>query len=629
MLSRINTMIVTRRSGFQATALLLVAMAMNSSAVSQRIVKKSELLDADSRKASWSRYFSGRQIHDIFEKGKYVWVSTVGSGVVRLDKQSLEKEYFNEMNSPLRSMVRFVKRGFDNLIWMHSGQFLYSYDNKRWHIYSLPDTTALKYVNQTEFARDGGIWFVKDHELMHFKAGKWKVYSNNDHPFTKKDEFSFLFIDRRNRVWVTGNERVYCLESDTWTVHENIYSDQMVWRDPELVVEDDHGYTWVSNRLGRLRYFDGKQWSRSPWNTCYDAGATDLFIKWDSLIVKGGVGVVIERRDTCLLFRDNESPSRLSVEVMEPGESSLWVGTVTDLFRIHQDKMEPINLANSPFQGDDIRDIKFDPSGIPYVIANGLIYKYLDEGFVPLNPRYPETATTIAFDATGNLYAGGKSYFMNLGNQGWRLHPGYKAIFDQVHVTDIAIGDDGTIWVGTRRGFARFKEGRWQSFTKEKFGLAKLGVPSIELDHEGDAWISTGYGIIQMSGDTFKVHHQYTSGGRDYVTRFKHDQRHGELWMGRRSRGIVVKEQNATTEFDPAKGKRGISEVSDIEFDEKGNVWVSARGGLFYYDRRKWYNFNSSNSSLPGGTINCIGVRNSKEVWIGTDSYGLVILKRR
>jgi ligand-binding sensor domain-containing protein len=513
-------------------------------------------------------------------------------------------------------------------VWLlQDNEKLIKYDGKKWSTELLPDTATLDSQPRVEFARDGSIWFMQSDGIFNYKNKRWTVYYNTAEPFNK-DRFHTMFVDSNNRVWVAGHRTLYCLQSGDWHVYKDIYTEHMVLNDVEKITEDDKGHVWVSDYSGYLKYFDGKDWVPPTWGKCnWTRGIVDLTIKWDSLIV-GGRDLIT--KDTCIGFNERNSPMERNQQeqAVEVGEF-LWLATYTDFFKYVGGKLTPVNLGNSPFAENEVNDIKIDPSGVPYVVVEGTIYKYVDQSFIQVSSHRNEDVSVIEFDSNGTLYAGSKYFFKKLEGGKWQEYPEYRRAFGKIDVKDIEIAEDGTIWVANRDGFAKFKGGVWEVFTREKLGLEKLTVNRIETDADGDAWIATSSGVIEMTGGAFKIHNQYfVPGTRDMVMSMNYNKSKGELWMGKVYPGIIIHKEISKLEYQyqPDVSEKGFNQVVDIEFDQKENVWVATRtSGIFYYDGRRWYTVKPSGLQLPHD-ITCMALRNNDELWIGSQSYGLIII---
>ena len=64
----------------------------------------------------------------------------------------------------------------------------------------------------------------------------------------------------------------------------------------------------------------------------------------------------------------------------------------------------------------------------------------------------------------------------------------------------------------------------------------------------------------------------------------------------------------------------GTNQVTDISIDNLNNKWIaSSQNGLSKFDNYNWTNFNTSNSSIPSNSLNCIATDANNNVWIATN----------
>jgi len=114
-----------------------------------------------------------------------------------------------------------------------------------------------------------------------------------------------------------------------------------------------------------------------------------------------------------------------------------------------------------------------------------------------------------------------------------------------------------------------------------KEGLAHTKIKSIIQSHDGYVWIGTASGLSRFDGNTFR---NYTI--EDGISAFGVSALHLDsaetLWIGHLSSGFsyLRKDKFYTIKLDSALG-----DISDIEQDEKGRLWIAtSKSGVYRID---------------------------------------------
>lgn len=549
--------------------LFIVLMSITAVAYGQIRVVHPTMISADKNSFKLRNYFkvSETSINDVLDTERYVWVGTSGSGLIRFDKTDSTKKYFTVLNSPIpENYIKFIRESKDGAIWICSGDQILSYKKNRWNNHGSPrkDYHSIKDLS---VAPDGSIWMFSYYGYFQYQNKEWKSFKLDSIPGAK-DEVTALFIDSKNRLWLFAGKNMHCRIEKDWVNYGEIFGDETFLKSAIEIAENDKGTIWCRNILNHVKFFNGTEWV-SCKNECYS-------------------------RYEHLFNRKH------------------WI----------YDKVKHLGNADMPF--DRIDDIRFNPDGNVYIKSWGSIYKLVSGKWSHLSLP---SVVRFDFDKKGALYVGGEDNFYKYDSIariiGFQEYTNaYR--FEQIkpRTTDIHFDDEGSLWVGNYVAFAQLKNKRWKFYSAKEFGLPDISTRAIESDVNGDVWISTWRGVIQLSNDTFYVHKNFTSGSRDIITRIERSKT-GELWFGKRTLGVIRKTMNELIEYEPLLDKKKvIFEVEDIEFDRNDNVWILANSRLYLYKKEKWY---SLSSVLPVH-ISCIAIHGD-EVWIGTESSGIFILR--
>jgi uncharacterized protein (TIGR02145 family) len=96
---------------------------------------------------------------------------------------------------------------------------------------------------------------------------------------------------------------------------------------------------------------------------------------------------------------------------------------------------------------------------------------------------------------------------------------------------------------------------------------------------------------------------------------------------------LTVKANNSTTfaTFDKLDGKSWYDypltgTIKDIDFDVKGNVWITSTNGLYKFDGTNWINYTTLNSALPTNNLDKIAATHGEQIiWLTSPNNGLIV----
>ena len=248
----------------------------------------------------------------------------------------------------------------------------------------------------------------------------------------------------------------------------------------------------------------------------------------------------------------------------------------------------------------------------------------------------------------------------------------------------------GTLWLGTYFGGVNYFNPEYEIYTRykyssvEKDGLSSSIVGRMIEDKDGNLWIGTeGGGVNSFNCRTnefkwFRSEDGINGVSHNNVKALYYDEKKEIIWIGTHTGGLnkldlrtrqftyyrmdadnpntlpsdiirdivpyhdqlVIATQNGVCLFDPQNGLckqlfkddkegRNIKMVADIEFDNKGTLWIAATGeGVFSYrfDSNKLTNYRHDPAkphSLSNNNINNITQDSKGNLWFSTSGSGL------
>ena len=168
------------------------------------------------------------------------------------------------------------------------------------------------------------------------------------------------------------------------------------------------------------------------------------------------------------------------------------------------------------------------------------------------------------------------------------------------NVTAIFEDSEKKIWVGTSNSGLRLIDP--QSGENTQY-LDTESINHIYEDSRHEFWIATNYGLLNFNRQS-KRFQRYLKNPRShprFINSYPYvediaESSDGFLWVASNNQGIfrleipMNRENLIVTDFTPTEGVRNVYALSanNIEFDQKGNLWIGTWGnGVYMYDARE------------------------------------------
>ena len=301
---------------------------------------------------------------------------------------------------------------------------------------------------------------------------------------------------------------------------------------------------------------------------------------------------------------------------------------------------------NSPLVGEYINNLTTDNKGRVWIGTDYALNVVEPDGSWTIYTRTPEglwiTSTedrkgvntqSVAVDKLERTWVG---TFDGL----YVLHPnGQWITYDEVsktvyeHYTSSAILIDrfDRIWVANNDGLRMFlPDGTKQFYTKENSGLPDDYITALAEDRHGNIWIGTrtkGVVVYDQNGQWRNYRENSSSNGliENWVTALFIDDQ-DRVWIGTERYGVSMlsPDSNWTTYDVPSWGMQSDlnyddKEINAFAMDEQGRLWIGTSDALFALDADgNWTAYTQSNSGLRPDYVKAMTVDRSERLWIAT-----------
>jgi ligand-binding sensor domain-containing protein/signal transduction histidine kinase len=267
--------------------------------------------------------------------------------------------------------------------------------------------------------------------------------------------------------------------------------------------------------------------------------------------------------------------------------------------------------------------------------ANGLLWVGTEEGLASFDGRdftrtelspagsMPQGAVHALLESSqGDLWVGTDAGIVFIRKEGLdRFDPSsqvsYRVGAENNLVNALAQTREGDVWAGTRNGLYRFESGRFVQV------VALYGVFRINQALNGNLLLTVaGSQLLEWDGHRLIPHQELAANhGRDKTQIYQAFQdRSGTMWYAT-GEGLLRRSAQKLPPLEPSDV--AAASISRIIPDRDGQLWVTSKMGLFRIDGDRL------ESPAPGLGARAFYPARDGDLWIGTNGYGLVHLRRR
>jgi len=521
----------------------------------------------------------------IQDKEGYIWIAASGNGVIRLDPDSGECQYFNTTNSGICSdHINIIYEDTFGNLWFGSGQngiSIYNVANGVFRTYNqFPCHNNSEKSNIiTSICEDSkkNIWLATLTSGICIYSVDKKTFTPLDNSFKKN---SFLHKDRNNNIWVGSMGHgfsIYSEKTNNFTkIPLSLLSIDITHSKVDNIFEDKQGNIWMGVYLkGLLRLSPGNNLFTHYASNTYAQDETipegaiqPLFSDsqgdiWVGVDAKGLYRLNADKKITNKYPLSNEQSffNDIPISILEDSKQNIWIGTYLGGI-IHYNRKKDLfdfslNLGKAPdgLSASNIKDIVEDRDGKLWIATNG--------GGV-------------------NIYDPNKKKFEYLRKVEADNNP--NQLIDN-WCNRICIDDDSLYWIATYRGLSLYdaKNKTFTNYSIKNKMLPNDAVLALHKDHAGFLWIGTQNGLARLSKDRRKVDFFHISNGlpNAMVTDITEDPS-GNLWIVTKT-GLAVyhPENNTFTRWSSADGLQNCEfMLNSLTITKQGEFLIGTSNGF-------------------------------------------------
>lgn len=585
-----------------------------------------------------SKNFVSRIIHD----QNYLYVGTMGGGLIKINKQTGEQTLLCRANGDItdNSIIDIA---------LHNGELWIG--TKHYGLAKITDEGVEKFDERNAgFAIQqyiAGIYFDSDGGML--VGGLTALYRFDGKRCTDSYEINiispFTYVtsikaDASGRVWVScydaQGRATLCLFTQ-----EGLVPISHPYGSISRIETDDKGCLWLASEAGLIK-FDGTNFtpytpdnSDLPEYTLNDIKTDEQGNLWmvsPHFLSKFNGEQFINYPYTSNHLDDN----LLCVDV---DGNDIFVGThFQGLLQLTDNRLTVIPLIDNQLDNNSFSFISgcLDNNGLFYVGTLYGLQTYSKEteeaSLMPMSQTYQ-----VEPDVNGNVWLrwpwfSPDTCLMEITPTTTNVYWKDDCPFNDCTVNQIKFDRDNRLWLATTKGIYRRDGQTWTAFTKDNSGLSYNNVNSLVFDANNRVWCGTnGGGLFLFDGSSWS---NYTTKNSplpsDFVGAITIDN-NNIVWMNcripRYHDTYGLEYGFGLTRFDGIQWNtynRSNSPIPsdclwDIQVDADNNKWLATAGdvGFVCYDENEWTIYDVDNSGIALNEVTKITIDNKRDlIWL-------------
>jgi ligand-binding sensor domain-containing protein/signal transduction histidine kinase len=399
------------------------------------------------------------------------------------------------------------------------------------------------------------------------------------------------------------------------------------------VLQTQDGYLWIGTSAGLAR-FDGVRFVP----VAFRPGRSDAEIRVTTLCEDATGRLWIGTQENGLLYYFEGAVRRFLIDGIAPNETingiasdahgNLWCGTPSGVCCLSGRKLTRYTLKDG-LLNDYVSSVNVARSGTVWISTRGGVCQFKNGRIIPFpfqtdNPGRNPESLGVYEDRSGNLWAFGDTYLVNLAGGKHLNHFGTGDTTSSTRIWSLCEGRHGQLWIGTSgKGLYCFADDKFFPVTL-RGGELSSEVRALCEDREGNLWLGTcDSGLIRLQPLNVQVLDARTGlpNGSPACIALAPD---GRAWVGFNPGGLHV---GTAERFDAFTGETASDRqnlVSSICIAPDATLWIGSPGlGLYRVNNQQTVHYGTADG-LSDNTILSVALDDSGTVWAGTLSGGLI-----
>ncbi len=605
----------------------------------------------------WVNYTHSEIVYSIAEEGNFLWLGTYG-GLVKLDRTTLQKTFYNKGNSYLPSnhiiSIAIDDNGYK---WICTYNGLVKFKDDNWTIYNHTNS-GIPNSRLTSIIIDplGIKWIgTYDSGLVSFNDSEWNIYNNQNSSLGSN--FIKTLYSNDNTTWIGTLNGLYRIDDSLFTYIASVGN-----RIITCIDMDVNNNLWIGSRNGLLKLLSNNMVTQFTSEIITSLYIDSSNIKWFGTKVtyfpyQAGMRNIdsAETQVTINNFINSSTNYPWFHSIFFDQDGTKWFGSENGLVRAQTD-VQFINVSNSLLGRNYVTKMYIDGNDNKWFYAWGSIplsVPVLPPGYLTSfsngvwqNFNESNSPVTIGgvtavseFNSNATLVAaydiGGGTTLRKYSGNSWT----------QISVPQTQYNEIYYMWFDeyTGRLYLDFIGANWENnlfYSYDlQFWIPVPAYPVYDINQmkrlNNIVWIASPEGLLKYNGTTFTHYNTTNSGLPHNNVRALDFDSFGNIWAATQG-GLVKYDGLDWTVYDRYNSPLSCDNLTGVVIDSSNNIFISTTRiywvnphiqatGLVKFDGVNWTIFNSQNSGkpdhIPGNEdINCLAIDASGKIWMATES---------
>ena len=497
-----------------------------------------------------------------------------------------------------------------------AGKATDGYTRRLWQAQDgLPEQTVQAFAQTA----DGYLWIATSGGLVRFDGAQFLVFDRDNTPELADNSVYSLMTARDGSLWI-GMEGGGLVRYRGGVFRSYGPADGLSNGFVRAVLEDRNGTIWVGTDHG-LFYLAGDRLQRFD-----DRGAVpplavhSLILDRRGRVWAGGSRLLtIEGTSVHEYHLAGEESHHQIKTLLETQDGTLWVGTVSGLYRIQPSG----SLQRVEQVQGKVRGLCQSSDGTLWIgtVGHGA-YAYRKDSYdsIQTTKKLPSNTVLNFFeDREKNIWIGTQAGMV-------RLSPTPVLVVPLSDAADADFGTvyrdrDGSMWVASTHLF-RIRDGVAHAYVFP--GLAGVRVRNVFRDRSGALWVgSDGSGVFRIDGQRTRNYNTRNGLVNNFIRQIM-EARDGSIWIGTDD-GISHLGAHAIRNFQVSDGLC-YSSIRALLEDRRGDLWIATDGGLSHLHNDRFVD-DVATEELRRYKVWAVHEDSAGTLWFGTRNRGLYRLQ--
>jgi len=588
---------------------------------------------------SWFNYSFSQRVTGIDFSGSIIWITTQG-GLVKFNKNTKEKTYYNRANSNLPDnnlLSLFCDSNGD--VWLGSKYYgIGKFNEAQCTVYNQSNSGLPSNQFNSKIKKDnnGNTWVASLRWMAKFNGDIWNLWETGSDisPFPIISDF---IIDKFGVVWICSTDGFGKIENDAYSIISGMTSGTN-----SCIEIDKNNEIWIGTEGKGLFHYNGS--ILTNYNTTNSPLPTNNIysISYDSnnnIWMATSEGLVKFNKYVANLYSpDNYNKVLLKVEV--DSNEIVWCGTYTGaLLSFNGSVFNYYDLSNSPLRDNYITDILVDNNNIKWIGTKRNVVKKTDAQFLS---EFNRSLSAFVCDNYGSMwfaFSSGDSCLIKIGPNSHLVFNSSNSPFvpNKPIVTKMIIDTNNTLWIASKNGLFSYDGIKFLNYNTSNSSIPSNEVLQIVCDKDNNIWGGTGNGLFKFDGITWTVWNRTNSNIPTNVVVGLALDSENKLWFscmdenriigGDYGGGLTYFDSQTMKTYNTNNSGLLTNTIFDVFIDEKGLIWLGTCGaGLVSFNRKsKWQSYNVTNSGIANNIVQLIKKDKLGNLWLSHVDAGVSV----